>query len=50
MPQYFKENGYQTNLIGKWHLGRFKKEHWPQNRGFDHFYGYLGLPHLLLSL
>lgn len=41
MPQYFKENGYQTNLVGKWHLGRFKKEHWPQNRGFDHFYGYL---------
>lgn len=41
MPQYFKENGYATNLIGKWHLGRFKKEHWPTNRGFDHFYGYL---------
>lgn len=41
MPQYFKENGYQTNLVGKWHLGRFKKEYWPNNRGFDHFYGYL---------
>lgn len=42
MPQYFKEQGYQTNLLGKWHLGRFKKEYWPYNRGFDHFYGYLG--------
>lgn len=41
MPQYFKEHGYQTALIGKWHLGRFEKEYWPQNRGFDHFYGYL---------
>ena len=41
MPQYFKEKGYQTNLVGKWHLGRFKKEYWPNNRGFDHFYGYL---------
>lgn len=41
MPQYFKENGYQTNLVGKWHLGRFKKGYWPNNRGFDHFYGYL---------
>ena len=41
MPQYFKEKGYQTNLVGKWHLGRFTKDYWPQNRGFDHFYGYL---------
>ncbi len=41
MPQYFKEKGYTTNLIGKWHLGRYKKEYWPNNRGFDHFYGYL---------
>lgn len=41
MPQYFKDHGYQTALIGKWHLGRFKKEYWPFNRGFDHFYGFL---------
>lgn len=41
MPQYFKKNEYQTWLVGKWHLGRFKKENWPNNRGFDHFYGFL---------
>ncbi|MCP4752279.1 MAG: arylsulfatase [Proteobacteria bacterium] len=41
MPQYFKKAGYQTALVGKWHLGRFAEEYWPQNRGFDHFYGYL---------
>ncbi|MCB9222238.1 MAG: arylsulfatase [Ignavibacteria bacterium] len=41
MAEYFKNNGYQTSLIGKWHLGRFKKEYWPTHRGFDHFYGYL---------
>ncbi|MEO1418614.1 MAG: arylsulfatase [Bacteroidota bacterium] len=41
MPQYFKDKGYATYLIGKWHLGRFKKEYWPYNRGFDYFYGNL---------
>lgn len=41
MPQYFKENGYATYLVGKWHLGRFTKEYWPYHRGFDHFYGNL---------
>ena len=41
MAEYFQKNGYQTSLVGKWHLGRFKKEYWPNNRGFDHFYGYL---------
>lgn len=41
IADYFKQNGYQTNLIGKWHLGRFSKDYLPNNRGFDHFYGYL---------
>jgi arylsulfatase A-like enzyme len=41
MAEFFQENGYQTSLVGKWHLGRFKKEYWPTNIGFDHFYGYL---------
>ncbi|MEL6675441.1 MAG: arylsulfatase [Bacteroidota bacterium] len=41
MPQFFKDAGYETYLVGKWHLGRFKKEYWPLNRGFDHFYGFL---------
>ena len=41
LPEFLKESGYSTSLIGKWHLGRYKSDYWPNNRGFDHFYGYL---------
>lgn len=42
MPQYFKEAGYKTNLIGKWHLGFFNETYMPNHRGFDSFFGYMG--------
>jgi arylsulfatase A-like enzyme len=41
MPQYFKDAGYQTFALGKWHLGPNHTNQYPQNRGFDHFYGHL---------
>lgn len=41
MPQYFKDAGYQTFAIGKWHLGPNHVNQHPQSRGFDHFYGHL---------
>jgi len=41
LPQALKEAGYQTSMVGKWHLGHADKKYWPQNRGFDHFYGNL---------
>jgi arylsulfatase A-like enzyme len=41
MPQYFKDAGYQTFAIGKWHLGPNLVSQHPQSRGFDHFYGHL---------
>ncbi len=41
LPQALKDVGYQTAMVGKWHLGHADKKFWPQNRGFDHFYGNL---------
>ena len=32
--------GFATGLVGKWHLG-FSKDHHPQSRGFDDFFGFL---------
>ncbi|MFY0654927.1 MAG: sulfatase [Cyclobacteriaceae bacterium] len=40
MAELFKQNGYQTACIGKWHLG-FKEAYLPKNQGFDHYYGLL---------
>jgi len=41
LPKALKDAGYRTALIGKWQLGHAKKEQWPTQRGFDHFYGHL---------
>ncbi|WP_256009917.1 sulfatase-like hydrolase/transferase [Desertivirga xinjiangensis] len=37
---HMKSNGYRTIAIGKWHQGEEEK-HFPLNRGFDEFYGFL---------
>ena len=37
-----KANGYQTALIGKWHLGAIDPEYHPNRRGFDEFIGFRG--------
>lgn len=39
LPQTLKDAGYKTYMSGKWHLGHAKKEFYPNNRGFDSFYG-----------
>lgn len=41
LPQALRDVGYATVMVGKWHLGHADKKYWPQNRGFDHFYGNL---------
>lgn len=42
MPEYFKELGYQTHMVGKWHLGIGDPAYFPIARGFDTHYGFLG--------
>ena len=39
LPQALKEAGYQTAIVGKWHLGHADKKYWPKQRGFDYQYG-----------
>jgi arylsulfatase A-like enzyme len=41
MPQSFQAAGYQTAMVGKWHLGHAQMTYHPNNRGFEHFYGHL---------
>jgi N-acetylgalactosamine-6-sulfatase len=41
MPRILKDGGYDTAIIGKWHLGYLPKFS-PNRHGFDEFYGILG--------
>ena len=40
LPQALKDVGYETALLGKWHLGHFNRAYLPTARGFDHQYGH----------
>ncbi|MEQ9439545.1 MAG: arylsulfatase [Cyclobacteriaceae bacterium] len=43
LAEVLKENGYQTLMSGKWHLGNWEEEiGTPNQRGFDHYFGFLG--------
>ena len=40
LPTALKEIGYQTAIVGKWHLGHSQPEFLPLQRGFDQQYGH----------
>ena len=37
LPQYLAEQGYETAMVGKWHLGHYTPDLFPHERGFEHF-------------
>jgi len=41
LPKLLEPAGYHTAIVGKWHLG-LASPNTPNERGFDHFQGYLG--------
>ena len=45
--EIFRDAGYQTWYLGKWHLGHGRRAYFPNERGWDHSYGSLtgGLDH-----
>jgi len=62
LPEVLKENGYQTLMVGKWHLTNHDNrsligpfDSWPTQRGFDRYWGFLDgeasqwFPHALVS-
>ncbi len=41
LPILLQRSGYDTALVGKWHMGLARGQH-PLDRGFDHFFGFDG--------
>lgn len=42
LADVLKKHGYDTGLVGKWHLGAFNQKYHPLNRGFCSFTGFAG--------
>ena len=40
LPSALKEIGYETAIVGKWHLGHNQADFLPRQRGFDQQYGH----------
>lgn len=39
LPQVLQQAGYETAIVGKWHLGHADRKYWPRSRGFSYQYG-----------
>ena len=40
LAEVLQRKGYQTAIVGKWHLGHFQPAYLPTKRGFHHQYGH----------
>jgi uncharacterized sulfatase len=40
-PEILQDAGYQTALVGKWHLGHTNEYHFPEQNGYHFFSGFL---------
>lgn len=48
LPELLRDDGYQTLMVGKWHLTKDSEQNdagdrssWPLQKGFDRYYGFL---------
>ena len=41
IAEVLSDNGYETHMLGKWHLGYFSPLFLPTARGFDNYLGYV---------
>ncbi|MFK8021282.1 MAG: sulfatase-like hydrolase/transferase [Pseudomonadales bacterium] len=41
LPRALREEGYRNYHVGKWHIGHTVRQAWPDQQGFDHWFGFL---------